>query len=54
MNDKNAAAVIGGFVYGLFGHAGVTGFNIGSTFCALIGAIILLGIIRAVGRPAAT
>jgi uncharacterized membrane protein YeaQ/YmgE (transglycosylase-associated protein family) len=47
-------AVIGGFVYGFFGHAGVTGFNIGSMFCALIGAIILLAIIRAVSRPATT
>lgn len=46
-------AVIGGFVYGFFGHTGVTGFNIGSMVCALIGAIILLAIIRAVSRPAA-
>jgi len=43
-------AVIGGFAYGFFGHAGVTGFNIGSMVCALIGAIILLAIIRAVSR----
>ena len=43
-------AVIGGFVYGFFGHTGVTGFNIGSMVCALIGAIILLAIIRAVSR----
>jgi uncharacterized membrane protein YeaQ/YmgE (transglycosylase-associated protein family) len=46
-------AVIGGFVYGFFGHAGVTGFNLGSMVCALIGAIILLAIVRAVSRPAA-
>lgn len=39
-------AVIGGFVYGLFGHTGVTGFNLWSFGCAIIGAIILLGFIR--------
>jgi uncharacterized membrane protein YeaQ/YmgE (transglycosylase-associated protein family) len=44
-------AVIGGFVYGLFGHAGVTGFNLGSAICAVIGAVILLAIIRAFTRP---
>ncbi|MGA8574981.1 MAG: GlsB/YeaQ/YmgE family stress response membrane protein [Candidatus Cybelea sp.] len=43
-------AVIGGFVYGFFGHVGVTGFNIGSMVCAFIGAVILLAIIRAVSR----
>ncbi|HET6275048.1 MAG TPA: GlsB/YeaQ/YmgE family stress response membrane protein [Candidatus Cybelea sp.] len=46
-------AVIGGFIYGFFGHVGVTGFNIGSMVCALIGAIVLLAIIRAVTRPSA-
>jgi uncharacterized membrane protein YeaQ/YmgE (transglycosylase-associated protein family) len=40
-------AVIGGFIYSLFGHAGVTGFNLWSFGCAIIGAIILLSIIRA-------
>jgi uncharacterized membrane protein YeaQ/YmgE (transglycosylase-associated protein family) len=44
-------AVIGGFVYGLFGHSGVTGFNIGSAICAIIGAVILLALIRAFTRP---
>jgi outer membrane lipoprotein SlyB len=34
-----AGAVTGGFVYDFFGHAGVTGFNLGSMVCALIGAI---------------
>ncbi len=46
-------ALIGGWVYGLFGHTGVTGFNIGSAITAIIGAVILLFIIRAVtGRKA--
>jgi uncharacterized membrane protein YeaQ/YmgE (transglycosylase-associated protein family) len=43
-------ALIGGFVYGLFGHSGVTGFNIGSMICAIIGAVLLLAIIRAFTR----
>ena len=47
-------AVIGGWVYGLFGHAGVTGFNLPSMVCALIGAIVLLWLLRAIrGRRAA-
>lgn len=46
-------ALIGGWLYGLFGHTGVTGFNIGSAICAIIGAVVLLFIIRAVsGRRA--
>jgi len=48
-------AFIGGWVYSLFGHAGVSGFNIGSIICAIVGAVILLFIIRAVtGRRAST
>ena len=47
-------AVIGGWLYGLFGHVGVTGFNLPSMVCALIGAVVLLWILRAVrGRKAA-
>lgn len=41
-------AFVGGWVYGLFGHAGVTGFNIPSMFCALIGAVLLLWVLRAI------
>ena len=39
-------AFIGGFVFGLFGAGGVTGFNIGSIIVAVVGAIILLAIYR--------
>jgi uncharacterized membrane protein YeaQ/YmgE (transglycosylase-associated protein family) len=47
-------AFVGGWLYGLFGHVGITGFNIPSMICALIGAVILLWIIRAVsGRRTA-
>jgi uncharacterized membrane protein YeaQ/YmgE (transglycosylase-associated protein family) len=41
-------AVIGGFVMSLFGGAGVVGFNFYSFVVALIGAIILLAIVKAV------
>ena len=42
-------ALIGGFIYNLFGHVGVTGFNLWSFGCAIVGAIILLAIIRMLG-----
>jgi uncharacterized membrane protein YeaQ/YmgE (transglycosylase-associated protein family) len=42
-------ALAGGWIYGLFGHAGVTGFNLPSMLCALIGAVVLLWVLRAVG-----
>jgi uncharacterized membrane protein YeaQ/YmgE (transglycosylase-associated protein family) len=40
-------AFVGGFVFSIFGGAGVTGFNIWSIIVATIGAIILLAIYRA-------
>lgn len=47
-------AVIGGWLYGWFGHAGVSGFNLPSMVCALIGAVVLLWLIRMVrGRSSA-
>lgn len=39
-------ALIGGYVYSLFGHTGITGFNLWSIVCAIVGALILLAIIR--------
>lgn len=39
-------AFIGGFVFSLFGGEGVTGFNIYSFVVALVGAVILLGLIK--------
>ncbi len=41
-------AFVGGFIYSFFGHAGVTGFNFGSFLCAVVGAIVLLWILRMV------
>lgn len=40
-------AFLGGWIFSLFGHLGVTGFNLGSFVCAVIGAIVLLWILRA-------
>ena len=41
-------AFVGGFVFSLFGGAGVSGFNIWSIVVATVGAIILLLIYRLV------
>jgi len=47
-------ALLGGWIFSFFGHAGVTGFNLGSFVCALIGAVVLLFIIRVIrGRRSA-
>lgn len=43
-------AVIGGFVFRAFGAAGVTGFNIYSLLVAILGAIVLLWIVKAARR----
>jgi len=46
-------ALVGGWIYSLFEHACVTGFNLPSMVCALIGAVVLLWLLRAIrGRPA--
>lgn len=41
-------AIIGGFIARAFGGSGVTGFNLGSFIVALIGAVVLLAIYKAV------
>jgi uncharacterized membrane protein YeaQ/YmgE (transglycosylase-associated protein family) len=43
-------AVIGGFVFQAFGAAGVTGFNVYSLLVAIVGAIVLLWIVKAARR----
>jgi len=45
-------ALLGGWLYGIFSHVGVTGFNIGSFICAIVGAVVLLAILRAVSGRA--
>ena len=43
-----AGAIVGGFVFSLFGGGGVTGLNLGSIIVAIIGALILLALYRVV------
>jgi uncharacterized membrane protein YeaQ/YmgE (transglycosylase-associated protein family) len=43
-------AVIGGFMFSLIGGAPVTGFNLWSLFVAVVGAVILITIVRAVRK----
>lgn len=45
-----AGAMIGGFVFGLLGGEGVTGFNIYSLFVSVVGAVILLAVVKALRR----
>jgi uncharacterized membrane protein YeaQ/YmgE (transglycosylase-associated protein family) len=40
-------ALLGGFIFTLLGHSGVTGFNLYSLFVAFIGACLLIAILRA-------
>jgi uncharacterized membrane protein YeaQ/YmgE (transglycosylase-associated protein family) len=47
-------ALVGGFLFSLFGATGVTGLNIWSMIVAIIGAVVLLVIYNAVtGRSRA-
>ena len=41
-------AFLGGFLFNLFGAAGVTGFNIYSILVAIVGAVVLLFILKLV------
>ena len=43
-------AFIGGFIFNFFGAAGATGFNIWSFIVAVVGAVILLAVVKAVRR----
>jgi len=47
-------ALVGGFLFSLFGATGVTGFNIWSLLVAVIGSVVVLGIYHAItGRRTA-
>jgi uncharacterized membrane protein YeaQ/YmgE (transglycosylase-associated protein family) len=48
-------AIVGGWLFNLFGHIGVTGLNVWSIVVAFIGSVVLLWIVRALtgGRVAA-
>ncbi len=43
-------ALVGGFIMNFFGHAGVTGFNLYSFLVAMLGAVVLIGIVRALKK----
>jgi uncharacterized membrane protein YeaQ/YmgE (transglycosylase-associated protein family) len=43
-------AIVGGLIFSLFGAPGVTGLNVYSLLVALVGAIVLLAIVKAVRR----
>jgi len=45
-------AIVGGYIFSLFGSSGVTGFNLYSLIVAVIGAIVVLVIYHAVRRAA--
>ena len=46
-------ALVGGFLFSIFGAAGVTGFNIYSMLVAIVGAVVVLWIYHMlVGRRA--
>jgi uncharacterized membrane protein YeaQ/YmgE (transglycosylase-associated protein family) len=43
-------AVVGGWLFGLFGGAGVTGLNLYSLLVAVVGAIVVLVVFHAIRR----
>jgi uncharacterized membrane protein YeaQ/YmgE (transglycosylase-associated protein family) len=45
-------ALVGGFAFSLLGGAGVTGFNLWSLFVAVVGAVILILVVRAFRKQA--
>jgi uncharacterized membrane protein YeaQ/YmgE (transglycosylase-associated protein family) len=45
-------AVVGGYVFQMFGHSGVTGLNIYSLLVAVIGAVLFLLVYHALRRVA--
>jgi uncharacterized membrane protein YeaQ/YmgE (transglycosylase-associated protein family) len=49
-----AGALVGGFVVGILGGSGATGFNIWSILVATLGAIILLAVYRLIAGRKAT
>jgi uncharacterized membrane protein YeaQ/YmgE (transglycosylase-associated protein family) len=43
-------AVVGGWLFNMFGHAGVNGLNLYSFLVAIIGAVVVLVIYHAIRR----
>ena len=46
-----AGAIVGGWMFSIFGHNGVSGMNLRSLFVAVAGAIAVLLIYHAIRRP---
>jgi uncharacterized membrane protein YeaQ/YmgE (transglycosylase-associated protein family) len=46
-------AIVGGFLFNMFGHAGATGINLYSILVAVVGSVVVLAIYHAfIGRRA--
>ena len=45
-------SVVGGWLFGMFGGAGVTGLNLYSLLVAVVGAIVVLALFHAIRRAA--
>ncbi|HMD01789.1 MAG TPA: GlsB/YeaQ/YmgE family stress response membrane protein [Candidatus Baltobacteraceae bacterium] len=43
-------AILGGWLFNMFGHIGATGINLYSILVAFVGAVVLLFIMRAFSR----
>ena len=43
-------AIVGGWLFGLIGHVGITGFNLYSMFVAVIGSVVVLIVYHAIRR----
>lgn len=43
-------AMLGGYVFSFFGRTGMTGFNLYSLFVAVVGASILLFVVKAIKK----
>ena len=43
-------SIVGGWLFGVIGHAGITGFNLYSMFVAVIGSVVVLVVYHAIRR----
>ena len=43
-------AVVGGFLFNMFGHSGTTGINLYSILVAVVGSVVVLAIYHAFAR----
>jgi len=43
-------AIVGGYLFGMFGHAGVSGLNLYSLVVSVVGAIVVLVVYHAIRR----